>query len=145
MRACTHCGKCCFKYEGDNWLGSATEADMLLWLIRAPEVLDYVGGNRCDLWVNPETGKEMQRCPWLDKLPSQEKYECQIHDVRPEVCRDYPIDFDQMIDLDCEMLEAGDLDKPHTQLLIELNKLRNARPKAAFGIVELKTIANDRG
>ena len=126
MRACTHCGKCCFKYEGDNWLGSATEADMLLWLIRAPEVLDYVGGNRCDLWVNPETGKEMQRCPWLDKLPSQEKYECQIHDVRPEVCRDYPIDFDQMIDLDCEMLEAGDLDKPRTQLLIELNKLRNA-------------------
>ena len=99
---------------------------MLLWLIRAPEVLDYVGGNRRDLWVSPETGKEMQRCPWLDKLPSQEKYECQIHDVRPEVCRDYPIDFDQMIDLDCEMLEAGDLDKPHTQLLIELNKLRNA-------------------
>jgi hypothetical protein len=31
-----------------------------------------------------------------------------------------------MIKLDCEMLEAGDLDKPHTQLLIELNKLRNA-------------------
>ena len=126
MRACTHCGKCCLKYEGDNWLGSATEADMLLWLIRAPEVLDYVGGNRCDLWVSPETGKKMQSCPWLDKLPSQEKYECQIHEVRPEVCRDYPIDFDQMIDLDCEMLEAGDLDKPHTQLLIELNKLRNA-------------------
>ena len=126
MRACTHCGKCCFKYEGDNWLGSATEADMLLWLIRAPEVLDYVGDNGFELWVSPETGKEMQRCPWLDKLPIQEKYECQIHDVRPEVCRDYPIDFDQMIDLDCEMLEAGDLDKPHTQLLIELNKLRNA-------------------
>ena len=125
MRACTHCGKCCLK-KGDNWLGSATEADLLLWLIRAPEVLDYVGGNRCDLWVSPETGKKMQSCPWLDKLPSQEKYECQIHDVRPEVCRDYPIDFDQMIDLDCEMLEAGDLDKPHTQLLIELNKLRNA-------------------
>ncbi len=126
MRACTQCGKCCLKYEGDNWLGSATEADMLLWLIRAPEVLDYVGGNRYDLWVSPEPGKEMQRCPWLDKLPSQETYECRIHDVRPEVCRDFPIDIDQMIDLDCEMLEAGDLDKPHTQLLVELNKLRNA-------------------
>jgi len=126
MRACTHCGKCCLKYKGDKWLGSATEADMLLWLIRAPEVLDYLGGNHYDLWVSPETGKELQRCPWLDKLPSQEKYRCRIHDVRPEVCRDYPIDFDQMIDLDCEMLEAGDLDKPHTQLLVELNKLRNA-------------------
>ena len=126
MRACTQCGKCCYKYEGDNWLGSASEADMLLWLIQAPDVLDYVGGNRRDLWVNPGTGKELQRCPWLDKLPGEEKYRCQIHEFRPEVCRDYPIDINQMIDLDCEMLEEGDLDKPDTQLLIELNKLRNA-------------------
>ncbi len=99
---------------------------MLLWLIRAPEVLDYVGGTRRSLWISPETGKETQRCPWLRKLPRQEKYECRIHDVRPEVCRDFPIDIGQMIDLDCEILEAGDLDKPHIQLLIELNKLRNA-------------------
>lgn len=114
------------KYKGDNWLGSATETDMLLWLIRAPEVLDYVGDSHFNLWVNPGTGKELKRCPWLDKQQGQEKYGCQIHHVRPEVCRDYPIDIDQMIDLDCEMLEAGDLDKPHAQLLVELNKQRNA-------------------
>ena len=126
MRACTQCGECCLKYEGGNWLGSATEADMLLWLMRRPEVLDHVGGIPGDLWISPVTGKELKRCPWLRKLPKQEKYMCRIHDVRPEVCRDYPIDIAQMIYLDCEMLEAGDLDKPHTQLLIELNKLRNA-------------------
>jgi len=99
---------------------------MLLWLMRRPEVLDYLSGILGDLWISPVTGKELKRCPWLRKLPRQEKYRCRIHAVRPEVCRDYPVDIDQMIYLDCEMLEAGDLDKPHTQLLIELNKLRNA-------------------
>lgn len=94
--------------------------------MRRSEVLDYVDHKRYELWVSPFTGEKLQRCPWLRKLPGQEKYNCRIHDVRPEVCRDYPIDIDQMIDLDCEMLEAGDLDKPHTQLLIELNDLRNA-------------------
>jgi Fe-S-cluster containining protein len=126
MRACTQCGKCCLKYEGGDWLGSASETDMLGWVIHGPEVLDYVGGLLQDLWISPVTGEKLQRCPWLRKLPRQEKYTCRIHAVRPEVCRDYPIDIDQMIDLDCEMLEAGDLDKPYTQLLIELNELRNA-------------------
>jgi Fe-S-cluster containining protein len=126
LRACNQCGKCCLKYNGDDWLGSATEADMLFWLMRRPEVLDYVDGILHSLWTSPVTGEKMQRCPWLRKLPRQEKYTCRIHNVRPEVCRDYPIDVDQMISLDCEMLEAGDLDKSHTQLLIELNELRNA-------------------
>jgi Fe-S-cluster containining protein len=126
MRACTQCGKCCLKYEGNNWLGSATEADLLGWLIDRKEVLDYVDGSGHELWISPVTGEKEQSCPWLQKLSGQEKYTCEIHDVRPEVCRDYPIDIDQMIDLDCEMLEAGDLDKPHIRLLAELNELRNA-------------------
>jgi Fe-S-cluster containining protein len=126
MRACTQCGKCCLKYDGGDWLGSATEADRLGWLIYEPKVLNYVDDRLHDLWISPVTGEKMQRCPWLRNLPGQEKYTCRIHDARPEVCRDYPIDIEQMIHLDCKMLEAGDLDKPHTQLLIELNKLRNA-------------------
>lgn len=126
MRACTQCGKCCLQYKGDDWLGAASEADRLLWLIRRPEVLDHVGGARNELWISPVTGRKMRRCPWLRKRPRQEKYNCRIHDVRPEVCREYPVDIEQMIRLDCEMLEAGDLDKPHTQLLVELSRLRNA-------------------
>lgn len=126
MRACNQCGKCCLKYNGDDWLGTAAEADMLFWLMRRPEVLDYVDGKLHSLWTSPVTGKKMRRCPWLRKLPGRQKYTCRIHNVRPEVCRDYPIDIAQMINLDCEMLEVEDLDKPHTQLLIELNGLRNA-------------------
>jgi len=126
LRACNQCGKCCLKYNGDDWLGSASEADMLFWLMRKPEVLEYVDDALRNLWTSPVTGRKMQRCPWLRKLPNQEKFTCRIHNVRPEVCRDYPIDIDQMISLDCEMLETEDLDKPHAQLLIELNRLRNA-------------------
>lgn len=99
---------------------------MLLWLIRDPEVLDHLDAVSDEFWVNPDTGKKLQSCPWLHELPEKGKYACSIHDIRPEVCRDYPIDIEQMVSLDCEMLEEGDLDKPHTQLLIELNELRNA-------------------
>lgn len=126
MRPCTQCGKCCLEYKGGDWLGTASEADMLLWLIRIPEVLDYVGGNSRDLWISPDTGEKSTCCPWLRKLPEQNCYTCKIHPFRPEVCRDYPIDIGQMLDLECEMLEADDFDKPHTQLLAELNHLRNA-------------------
>jgi Fe-S-cluster containining protein len=68
----------------------------------------------------------MVRCPWLRKLPKKERYKCRIHDVRPEICRGYPVDIDQMISDGCEMLEASDLDKSRNQLLAELHRLRNA-------------------
>jgi Fe-S-cluster containining protein len=29
-------------------------------------------------------------CPWLTKIPTQNRWECQIHGVRPAVCRQYP-------------------------------------------------------
>lgn len=103
---------------------------MLLWLIRDPEVLDHLDAVSDEFWVNPDTGEKLQTCPWLHDLQGQGIYTCSIHDIRPEVCRDYPIDIDQMISLDCEMLEEGDLDKPHTQLLIELNELRNASTRS---------------
>ncbi len=54
----------------------------------------------------------MLRCPWLRKLPNQEKYICRIYDDRPEDCRVYPVSIDQMIRDECEMLEARDLANP---------------------------------
>jgi Fe-S-cluster containining protein len=43
-----------------------------------------------DLWLNPNTGDEVTRCPWLRKLPKQDKYKCRIHDTKPAHCRNYP-------------------------------------------------------
>jgi Fe-S-cluster containining protein len=43
-----------------------------------------------DIWISPKTGEDVTRCPWLRKLPKQDKYICRIHDVKPEHCREYP-------------------------------------------------------
>lgn len=96
-----------------------------MWETQRPEVLNYTD-MLGDLWISPVTGEEMNRCPWLRKLPRKEKYKCRIHEVRPDVCRAYPVDIDQMVSDGCEMLEDGDLDKPRSQLLAELQELRNA-------------------
>jgi Fe-S-cluster containining protein len=42
------------------------------------------------LWISPAKGDDVKRCPWLRKLPNQDKYICRIHDVKPEHCRAYP-------------------------------------------------------
>lgn len=54
----------------------------------------------------------MVRCPWLRKLPGQSKYICRIYHDRPEDCRHYPVDIDQMVRDECEMLEPRDLANP---------------------------------
>lgn len=125
MRACTQCGKCCAKYGVGSGLGSATSNDVKLWRKARPQVLRYTDALG-DLWISPVTGEETSRCPWLRKLPLQEKYKCRIHEVRPTVCREYPINIDQMIEDKCEMLEELDLSKPRANLIRELEALRNA-------------------
>jgi Fe-S-cluster containining protein len=43
-----------------------------------------------DIWISPVTHDDVSRCPWLVKLPNQQKYICRVHDVKPEHCRKYP-------------------------------------------------------
>jgi Fe-S-cluster containining protein len=43
-----------------------------------------------DIWFNPITDDEVERCPWLRKLPKMDKYVCRIHSVKPRHCREYP-------------------------------------------------------
>jgi Fe-S-cluster containining protein len=97
-----------------------------MWEAERPEVLDYTDDMLRDLWISPVTGEEMNRCPWLRKLPMKEKYKCRIHKVRPEICRGYPVDIEQMANDCCEMLEDGDITKSREELILELQKLRNA-------------------
>lgn len=58
----------------------ATEADIALWEENGRDdilewVLDIAPGVY-DIWMHPETGDYVSRCPWLRKLPRQEKYIC---------------------------------------------------------------------
>jgi Fe-S-cluster containining protein len=61
--------------------------DILEWV----DPIDCGDGKRVyDIWINPKTGEDVPRCPWLRKLPKKNKYCCRIHEVRPKVCREYP-------------------------------------------------------
>ena len=76
----------------------ATEDDIRRWqendrsdILEWVDVI-YLGEEHrvYDIWINPVTGDDVQRCPWLRKLPNKDKYTCRIHDLKPEHCRAYP-------------------------------------------------------
>ena len=108
MKDCNQCGKCCTRYGGGDLTASVSEIDW--WENNRPEIFSHVGDG--EIWISPITGKQMLRCPWLRKLPKQNKYICRIYYDRPDECRHYPVDIDQMIRDGCEMLEAKDIAKP---------------------------------
>ena len=118
MKNCNSCGKCCIKY-GNGGLSASAE-DLELWEEYKPHISRYVTDKK--IWMNPETGEQIERCPFLReelrKEPreglgkdskQQTVYTCDIYYDRPEDCRVYPTTITDMIKDDCEMLETRDL------------------------------------
>ena len=93
---CKQCGNCCLNLEASHT--TAYEEDVQLWRKEErKDILDWIDpislGNGIfiyDIWISPRTGEDVNRCPWLRKLPNKNKYICRIHDVKPKRCRDYP-------------------------------------------------------
>jgi Fe-S-cluster containining protein len=91
------CGQCCINLL-DAFSTSVTEDDIRMWEQEGrDDILEWVdlihvGGDQYvyDIWINPDTGDDVKRCPWLRKLPNQDRYTCRIHDVKPSHCRKYP-------------------------------------------------------
>lgn len=75
-----------------------------------PDIYRYVSNG--EIWADPETGQQIEYCPWLNKLPGQNKYTCDIYFDRPDDCKFYPVTIDQMVADECEMLDARDLSDP---------------------------------
>ena len=70
----------------------------------------------------------MLRCPWLRKLPGQDKYVCRIYYNRPDECKHYPVTIDEMLRDGCEMLEPRDLANPkQAQRLLDI-LMADSRP-----------------
>ena len=108
MKDCNQCGKCCIKYSNGGLTTSASQIDY--WHDHRPEIVKYVkDGN---IWMDPDTGKQIALCPWLRKAPDQNRYTCDIYFDRPDDCRFYPSTLDEMAADGCEMLEAKDLANP---------------------------------
>lgn len=107
MKECNQCGKCCTKYSNGGL--SASESEIKFWDVFRPEIHEYVSeGN---IWMEPTTGEQLELCPWLRKQPNN-VYTCDIYFDRPDDCKYYPVTIEQMIEDDCEMIEARDLKKP---------------------------------
>ncbi len=105
---CTKCGKCCVDslYMGTL---SACEEDLARWEdAERYDILDtayifYWGDHRtADLWMDPKTGDEniSDTCPWVKKI-GEDLWHCSIHELRPNVCRDYPVDEEQAEGFGC--------------------------------------------
>lgn len=108
MKECNQCGKCCIKY-GNGGL-SATASEIEFWDVFRPNVSRYVRAGK--IWMDPDSGQQLERCPWLRKAPDQEKYTCDIYHDRPDDCKHYPVNLDEMIRDECEMIEVQDLADP---------------------------------
>jgi Fe-S-cluster containining protein len=106
LKDCNQCGKCCTNYGGGGGL-SASAREIDAWAEHRPDIHNYVRNGQ--IWFSPVTGQQLQRCPWLRKLPGQSRYICRIYSDRPEDCRHYPVDIEQMVRDECEMLERHDL------------------------------------
>jgi len=124
VKDCNQCGKCCVKYSNGGLSASTSEIE--LWEIFKPEIYQYVSDGK--IWVNPETGEQIERCPWLRKMPNQEKYTCDIYYDRPDDCKYYPVTIEQMEQDECEMLEEQDLAKPKQAQKILDKLMSESRP-----------------
>lgn len=124
MKNCNQCGKCCIKYSNGGLSASADE--IKAWEIFRPYIHQYVRDGK--IWVNPDTDEQLSYCPFLEKIPDQEKYTCSIYHDRPEDCRLYPSNIAEMIRDGCEMIEAVDLkNKKRAQIKLD-TLMSDSRP-----------------
>jgi len=122
MKPCNQCGKCCIKYADGGLV--ATPDEIAWWEATRPDIAAYTHNG--EIWVDPETTRVLTECPWLQH--DGKSYHCQIYLQRPEDCRQYPADLNQMVLDDCEMIELRDLDNPHKAQLALHNLMVASRP-----------------
>jgi len=124
VKECNQCGKCCENYS-DGGL-SATASEIEYWEIFRPHIYKFVSGG--NIWIDPNTGSQIKRCPWLRQLPDQDKYVCDIYYDRPDDCKHYPVTIEQMIKDECEMLEVRDLANPKRAQRVLDKLMADSRP-----------------
>ncbi len=108
---CRQCGTCCQKLDYHN---EVTAEDVAYWeQIGRNDVLAWVGAFKKDgqettyrIWIKPGTREFAETCPFLNKNPHENKYICRIHDVKPRICREYPVSRKHAIMTGCPGFDA---------------------------------------
>lgn len=85
-KRCRSCGRCCEAFGGHL---QASRADLERWrrlgredLLRRVSPIGWI-------WIDPATGALEPSCPFLERTgPTTAR--CAIHEIKPDICRDYP-------------------------------------------------------
>lgn len=85
---CRACGLCCEEF-GDTL--AAEEEDLARWRAEGRRDLLARVGEGGALWVDPQTGRELEYCPFLARTGAGASL-CAIHETKPAMCRAYPDD-----------------------------------------------------
>jgi len=114
---CKRCGNCClhgaFSEVGEEDVALWTDSgrtDILAWVHFRP-IGD--GDYAYEVWIDPETKQEVELCPWLEKLTDSDGYVCQIHDVKPSICRHFPASRKHAEEMGCLGLEDTPAEEKH--------------------------------
>ena len=93
---CVQCGNCC---KALDYHDALTEQDVEMWKeAQRYDILAWVGvaqkkggASSYRIWKDPKTGELADQCPFLTKVPDKNRWICRIHDIKPRICRDYPV------------------------------------------------------
>lgn len=116
---CRQCGHCCLDLK-EGKKSDATEGDVATWIkARRWDILQYVRPSfvgrqvfAYDIWIHPKTDLPVKRCPFLRKVRNQPRYYCTIQDLKPYVCRMYPVDEDHAARTGCPGWAAAPPGRP---------------------------------
>jgi len=93
---CRQCGRCCRTLD---YHSEISPSDVAMWRrLKREDILAWVGVFKADesepvyrIWMQPGTRQFADTCPFLQKAPERNRWICRIHDVKPQICREYPI------------------------------------------------------
>ena len=82
-----------------DYHNDVTAGDVARWQqADRTDIMDWVGVFRKNgqntiyrIWMKPGTREFAETCPFLQKKPHKNQWFCQIHDAKPQICRQYPV------------------------------------------------------
>ena len=93
---CRQCGHCCSTLDYHR---EVTEEDVTRWQeLGRNDILRWVGvfegkGDKKSytIWTTPGSTELAESCPFLKRISSENRSVCLIQDVKPGICRQYPL------------------------------------------------------
>ncbi len=115
---CRQCGRCCRSLDYSREL---TAQDVAKWqAMGRTDILEWVGvfeghGHQkaYRIWMIPGTTQPTEKCPFLHKVPSENRWACRIHEVKPAICRQYPASRKHAVMTGCPGFEKKSRNKGH--------------------------------